>query len=45
LIEKDHLEDQVVNGRIILRRILRKLDVEVRIESSWLRVGRGGRHL
>ena len=34
-----------VDGRIILRWIFRKWDVGVWTGSSWLREGRGGRHL
>jgi hypothetical protein len=33
------------DGRIILRWIFRKWDVGVWTGSSWLRIGRGGRHL
>jgi hypothetical protein len=39
------LGDPSVDGRIILRRIFRKLDVGVWIGSSWLRIGTGGRNL
>jgi hypothetical protein len=42
---RDHLEDQGVDGRIILRWIFRKWDVEVRTGSSWLWIGTGGMHL
>jgi hypothetical protein len=47
LREKDHLEDQNVDGRIILRWIFRKWDVEggARTGSIWLRMGTGGGHL
>jgi len=45
LRERDHLEDQVVDGRIILRRIFRKWDVGAWTGSSWLRIGTGGGHL
>jgi len=39
LRERDHLEDAVVNGRIILRWIFRKWDVEAWSESIWLSMG------
>jgi hypothetical protein len=35
------LEDPGVDGRIILRWIFRKWDVEALILSTWLRIGRG----
>jgi hypothetical protein len=41
LRERDQLEDPGLDGRIILRWILRKRDVEVCAGSSWLRIGRG----
>ena len=42
--ESEHLEDPGVDGRIILRGIFRKWDVELWTGSSWLRIGTGGRH-
>jgi hypothetical protein len=39
LRERDHLGDPGIDGRIILRWILRKWDVEVWTGSSWLRIG------
>jgi hypothetical protein len=42
---KDHWGDPSVDGRIILRRILRKWDVGVWTELSWLRIETGGGHL
>jgi hypothetical protein len=39
------LGDPGVDGRIILRWIFRKWEVEVRTGSSWLTVVTGGRHL
>jgi len=45
LKERYHFEDPGVDGRIILRWIFRKWDVEVWTGSSWLRIGRGGGHL
>jgi hypothetical protein len=44
LRERDHLEDQGVDGRIILRWIFRKWDVGIWIRSSWLRIWKGGEH-
>jgi hypothetical protein len=41
---KNHLEDLVLDGRIILRWIFRKWDVGVWTGSSWLRIGTGGGH-
>jgi hypothetical protein len=38
LRERDHLGDPGVDGRIIIRRIFRKLEVVVWTESSWLRI-------
>ena len=45
LRERDHLEDPGFDGRIILRWILRKRDVEVWTRSMWLGLGTGGGHL
>jgi len=36
--EKDHLEDPVVDGRIILSCIFRKWNVGAWIASRWLRI-------
>ena len=41
LRERDHLGDLGVDGRIILSCILRKWDVGVWTEWSWLRIGTG----
>ena len=42
-MDLDHLlGDTEVDGRIILRWIYRKWDVEVWTGSSWLRIGTGG---
>jgi len=38
------LEDPGVDGRIILRWILRKWDGEAWLGSIWLRIGMGGEH-
>jgi len=43
--ERDHLGDPGVDGRIILRWMFRKWDVEVWTGSSWLRIGTGDGHL
>ena len=45
LSERDHLEDPGVDGRVILRWIFRKWDVEKWTGSSWLRIGTGSGHL
>jgi len=44
LKERDHLEDPVIEGRIILRWIFRKWDVAWP-GSIWLRIKIGGGHL
>jgi hypothetical protein len=44
-MERDHLVDPGLDGRIILRRIFRKWDVEVWAGFSWLRIETGGGHL
>jgi len=45
LRERDHLGDQSIDGRIVLRWISRKWNVGVWTVSSWLRIGTGGVHL
>jgi len=45
LRERDHLEDQEVDGRIILIWIFSKWDLGVGTGSSWLRIGTDGGHL
>jgi len=45
LRERDHLEDPGIDGRIILRWILRNWDVGVWTGSSWLRIGTDGGYL
>jgi hypothetical protein len=43
--ERDHWRNPGVDGRIILRLILRKWDVEIWTGLSWLRIETGGGHL
>jgi hypothetical protein len=38
---RDHLEDQVIDERIIYRWIIRKWDVVAWSGSRWLRIGTG----
>ena len=45
LSERDHLEDPVLDGRIILRWIFRKCDMEAWTGSAWLRIETGGGHV
>ena len=45
LRERDHWGDQDVDGRIILRWILRKWEGVVGTGWSWLRIGKGGGRL
>jgi len=43
--ERDHLEDPSVDGRIILKWIIKKWNGRVLTGSSWLRIGTDGRLL
>jgi len=43
-MKKYHLEDSGVDGRIILRWIIRKRDVWTRTGLIWLKIGTGGEH-
>jgi hypothetical protein len=45
LRERDHLEDQGVDGRTILRWIFRKWVVRAWTGSRWLRIGTGRGHV
>ena len=45
LRERDHWRDHDVDGRKILRRILRKWEGVVRTRWAWLRIGTGGGRL
>jgi hypothetical protein len=45
LRERDHLEDPFVDGRIILRWIIRKWGVGSWTGSMWFDAERGGGHL
>jgi len=40
--ERDHLEDPVIDGRVILIWIFRKWDEGLWTGSSWLRIGTVG---
>jgi len=43
--DRDHLEDPGVDGRIILRWIIRNWNVGAWTGASWLRTGTGGGHV
>jgi hypothetical protein len=45
LQETDHIVDQGIDGRIILRRIFSKWDVGLWTGLSWLRIGTVGGNL
>jgi hypothetical protein len=45
LKEREHMENQGIGGRIILRGIFRKWDMGAWTGSSWLGIERGGRYL
>jgi len=44
LKERYHWKDPGINGRIILKCIIRKLNERAWIASMWLRIGTGGGH-
>jgi hypothetical protein len=43
--ERDHLEDPDLDGRMILKCIFMKWNVEAWIGSIWLRIATGGRRV
>jgi hypothetical protein len=45
LRERDHLEDQDIDGRIILRWIFSKMDEGALTGLIWFSIGTGGGHL
>jgi hypothetical protein len=45
LRERDHLGDPGADGRIILRWVFSKWEVEVWTGSRWFRIGTGDGHL
>jgi len=45
LRERDHLEFLGIDGKILLRWIIRKWGVRVWTGLIWLRIGTGGDHL
>jgi len=44
-MERENLEDQGLDGRLILRWTFRMWDVRVWTGSIWLRIGTGAGHL
>jgi hypothetical protein len=45
LKERDHMEEQGVDGKIILRWIFMQWDVGAWTGTNWLRIGTDGGHL
>ena len=45
LVERDHLEDLSVDGRIMLKWISKEWNGDTWTGSSWLTIGIGGGHL
>ena len=44
-MERDHLEDPGIDGRIVLRWVCSKWDVGARTGLGWLSIGTGGGHM